>query len=202
MVKLVSVLEAFCYEVANEKKRTIINIMLKKLPIHTPERSEVLGDNARKFVVDAIDPKFLEENGASSFTLIVDWLETGEDNEKKVAYKRFDTGDIQILLITKVTKDGDRTSIKDEITEEKYKEFLDSSILHLEKKRHEFDYAQNNTSFSIKFDEFSGGKLYMLEVDAPSEEERNSFNPNNFPTKLAEVTGDIRYYGYRVADII
>lgn len=176
--------------------------MLEKLPMHTPERSEVLGDNARKFVVDTLDPKFLDENNASSFNLIVDWLEKGEDNEKKIAYKQFDNGDTQILLIAKVTIDGDRTSSKGEITEEKYKELLGSSILHVEKRRHEFDYTQNNISFSTNFDEFAGGKLYMLEVDASTKEERNSFDPNDFPAKLTEVTGDIRYYGYRVADII
>jgi hypothetical protein len=176
--------------------------MFKKQPIQRPERNELIDDNARKFVVEAIDHDFLEENVVSSFALTVDWLETSEDNEKKVAYKKFDTGNIQILLIAKVTKDGRRTSEKEKITEEKYKELLSSSILHLEKKRHEFDYTQNTISFSIKFDEFAKGKLYILEVDAPSEEERNAFNPIDFPARLTEVTGDIRYYGYRVADII
>lgn len=176
--------------------------MLEKLPTNTPEKIELLDDNARKFIVEAIDHEFLETNGASSFNLIVDWLETGEDNEKKVAHKQFDNGDIQILLISKQTAEGKRTTEKEKITEEEYKELLSPSILHLEKKRHEFEYTQNNISFSIKFDEFAGGKLYLLEVDAPSEEERNSFNPNDFPAKQTEVTGDIRYYGYRVADII
>lgn len=164
--------------------------------------SELIDDNARKFVVEAIDHTFLEENKVSSFTLTVDWLETGEDNEKKIAYKEFDNGDIQILLISKLTEDGKRTSVKEKITESTYKELLSSSILHLEKKRHEFEYVQSNTSFSIKFDEFTEGGLYILEVDAPSEEERSYFNPNDFPAKLTEVTGDMRYYGYRIAEII
>lgn len=176
--------------------------MSEKLPINTPEKSELLDDNARKFVVEAIDHEFLDENETTSFTLTVDWLETGEANEKKIAYKAFDTGDIQILLISKLTKDGKRTSQKDKITKEEYEELLSSSVLHLEKKRHEFEYIQNNISFSIKFDQFSEGRLYILEVDAPSEEERSHFDPSAFPAKLAEVTGDIRYYGYRVADII
>lgn len=176
--------------------------MLKKLPIIAPERSELLDDNARKFVTEVVNHEFLEKNGASSFNLIVDWLETDEDNEKKVAYKQFDNGDIQILLISKQTKGGKRTSKKDKITEETYKELLSSSVLHLEKKRYEFEYTQNNISFSIKYDEFAGGELYVVEVDAASEKERDSFNPNDFPAKLAEVTGDIRYYGYRVAGII
>ncbi|MCY1533001.1 hypothetical protein D9M68_683060 [compost metagenome] len=176
--------------------------MSKTLPIATPERSTPLDDNARKFVVEAIDPAFLEANKASSFTLTVDWLETGEDNEKKVAYKRFDTGDIQILLISKLTENGKRTSMKEKITEEAYKEHLDSSVLHLEKKRHEFEYTQNNVSYSVKFDEFAEGRLYILEVDAPSEEERDSFDPSEFPAKLTDVTGDTRYYGYRIAAVI
>ena len=54
----------------------------------------------------------------------------------------------------------------------------------------------------MKFDAFSKGELYMLEVDAPSEEERNAFKPSDFPFKLTEVTGDMNYYGYRVADIL
>lgn len=176
--------------------------MSEKLPINTPEKNKLLDDNARKFIVEAIDHEFLDVNEATSFTLVVDWLETGEANEKKIAYKAFGTGDIQILLISKLTKGGKRTSQKEKITKEAYEELLDSSVLHLEKKRHEFEYIQNNISFSIKFDEFAEGRLSILEVDASSEEERGLFNPNTFPAKLAEVTGDVRYYGYRVADII
>jgi hypothetical protein len=176
--------------------------MPKALPVNTPKTSEPLDDNARKFVVEVIDHALLEENEVSSFTLTVDWLETGKDNEKKVAYKRFDNGDVHILLISKLTKDGKRASVKEKISEETYKELLGSSVLHLEKRRHEFEYVQNNISFSIKFDEFADGKLNILEVDAPNEEERNLFNPNDFPAKLTEVTGDIRYYGYRIADIL
>lgn len=162
-----------------------------------------LDDNARKFVVGAIDRTFLKDHDASSFTLIADWLETDEDSEKKLVYKEFDNGDIQILLISKLTTDdGKRTSVKEKITKEAYEEILNLSVLHLEKKRHEFEYAQNNISFSMKFDAFSKGELYMLEVDAPSEEERNAFKPSDFPFKLTEVTGDMNYYGYRVADIL
>lgn len=166
------------------------------------KNKETLDDNARKFIVEAIDSRFLEENSASSFNLIVDWLETSENNEKKVAYKKFDNGDVQILLIAKTTKNGHRTSEKEKISEEKYKEFLRSSILHLEKKRYEFDYMQNDVLFSVKYDEFSDGKLCILEVDASNEEERQSFNPAEFPARLKEVTGDMQYYGYRIAGTI
>ena len=165
--------------------------------------SPPLDDNARKFVVGAIDRTFLKDHNVSSFTLIADWLETDEDSEKKLAYKEFDNGDIQILLISKLTTDdGKRTSVKEKITKEAYEELLNLSVLHLEKKRHEFEYAQNNISFSMKFDAFAKGELYILEVDAPSEDERNAFNPSDFPFKLTEVTGDMNYYGYRVADIL
>lgn len=176
--------------------------MSEKTPTNKPEKKEALEDNARKFVTEAIDSKFLKNHGASSFTLTVDWLETDEENEKKVAYKKFDNGDIQILLIAKATKNGNRTSEKEKITEEEYKDLVASSVLHLEKKRYEFGYTQNGIPFSLKYDEFAGGELCMLEVDASSEEERNSFNPKDFPSKLDEVTGDIQYYGYRVATII
>lgn len=173
--------------------------MSTKIPTNSPKKKEVLDDNARKFIARAIDPQFLNEHKASSFTLITDWLETGEDNEKKVAYKGFDNGDIQILLISKVTKDGNRTSKKEQITEQTYKDLVATSVLHLKKKRHEFTYTQNAIPFSMKYDEFANGEFCMLEVDAPTEEKRDAFNPNDFPSELTEVTGDMRYYGYRVA---
>ncbi len=102
-------------------------------------------------------------------------------------------------MIAKIIKDGNRTSEKERITEEKYEEFLSSSILHLEKKRYEFSYIQSDISFSLKYDEFAGDKPYMLEADAASEEEKEFFSPDEFPAELTEVTGDTRYYGYRVA---
>lgn len=105
-------------------------------------------------------------------------------------------------MIAKTTINGSRTSEKEKITEERYHQLKASSVLHLEKKRYEFEYSQNGTPFTIKYDEFADGKLNILEVDASSKDERNSFSPNDFPVKLEEVTGNIRYYGYRVAEII
>ena len=176
--------------------------MSAEIPSNNPEKKEKLDDNARKFLTGTLDPEFLEVNGASSFTLTVDWLEIGEDNETKIAHKKFDNSDIQILLITKTTLDGHRTSEKEKITEEKYRELLALSILHLEKKRYEFEYNQNDILFSVKYDEFTNSKLNMLEVDATNEVERSSFNSDSFPIELVEVTGDMQYYGYRVADLI
>jgi hypothetical protein len=176
-------------------------IMSAETPTNNPEKKEKLDDNARKFTTETLTPEFLGESDASSFTLTVDWLETGEDNEVKVAHKKFDNGDVEILLIAKTTKDGNRTSEKEKITEDKYHQLRASPVLHLEKKRYEFEYNQNGTSFSVKYDEFVDGKLNILEVDASSEQVRNSFNPDDFPAELEEVTGDLRYYGYRVAAV-
>lgn len=163
----------------------------------TPEKV-TLDDNARKFTCETLQPEFLDQNSASSFTLVTDWLETGEDNEKKIAWKKFDNGDIQILLISKVTKDGKRTSEKQEITQELYEVLIASSILHLEKLRHEFTYDQGGVVFSLKYDNFGESNPRILEVDASSDEERSSFDPNIFPARLTEVTGDMTYYGYRM----
>jgi len=168
-------------------------------PLNTQENKETLDDNARKFIVDALDQSFLTENRASSFTLLVDWLETSVDNEKKIVHKTFDNGDVRMFLVSKVTKDSKRVAEKEKIDEQQYKALLPSSTLHLEKKRHEFDYIQNNISFSVKYDEFAGSDLRMIEVDASSDAERNSFNPSDFPATLVEVTGEIKYYGYRMA---
>lgn len=78
---------------------------------------------------------------------------------------------MQILLIVKTTKDGNRISEKEKITEGLYQRLKASSVLHLEKMRYEFNYSQNGTSFSIKYDEFTDGKLNILEIDASSEDE-------------------------------
>ena len=172
------------------------------IPKNSPEKKEKLEDNARKFTTEALDSEFLRAHNASSFTLTVDWLETGEDTEVKVAHKKFDNGDVQILLIAKTTKDGNRVSEKEKIDEGRYEELKASSVRHLEKKRYEFEHEQNGIPFSVKYDEFADGKLNMLEVDASSEEQRRSFSPDDFPAELEEVTGDIQYYGYRVADVV
>lgn len=176
--------------------------MPHEAPTSSPEKKEVLDDNARKFVTKGLTSEFLENNRASSFTLITDWLETGEDNEKKLAYKKFNNGDTQILLITKVTENGNRTAEKEKITQEQYEELLASSILRVEKKRYEFNYIQGDTSFSVKYDEFAESSLRVLEVDATDENQRDFFSPIDFPSELTEVTGDISYYGYRVASIL
>lgn len=176
--------------------------MSADIPTNNPEKKEVIDDNARKFVVESIDPVFLQENDAISFVLTTDWLETGEDDEKKLAFKEFENGDIQILRIAKVIKDDNRTSMKEKITIEKYDELLGSSILRIQKKRHEFSYDQDGIRFDVKYDEFTDSTLRVLEIDASSDDERNAFDANNFPGELTEVTGDMRYYGYRVSTML
>lgn len=162
----------------------------------------VIDDNARKFVVDSIDPHLLEASNATSYLLVTDWLETSENNEKKIARKEFENGDVQILLISKVTIDGNRTSEKEAITEDKYDELIKGSIRHVEKVRHEFKCTQNGTEFDMKYDEFTDSSLRMLEVDATTDAERESFTSDEQFAGVREVTGDLRYYGYRVANMV
>ena len=161
---------------------------------------QILEDNARKFIVSTAMPQLFKPDSVISYDLTTDWLETNTDNEKKLVYKRFNSGEVQHLLISKVTKDGSRVSEKIPIDETKYAELSKESLLHLEKKRFEASLPQNGQVFSLKYDEFAGSDLRILEVDAESDEERALFEPDDFPAALIEVTGDLRYYGYRIAD--
>ena len=171
--------------------------------VPSPEQQkEVLDDNARKFVLDSLAPTFIEEGNEVVFLMTTDWLETGQDTEKKLAYKKFRNGDVQILLIAKVTKDGHRTSEKTKINEAQYNDLLKQSICRVQKIRHEFQHTQNGVVFDVKYDEFIDSPLRVLEVDAGSEKEREAFNPTDFQAGVSEVTGQSEYYGYRVASII
>ena len=163
----------------------------------TPEKL-TLDDNARKFVCEPFDPHDMSKE-VTAFTLTTDWLETDEDSERKLAYKKFDSGEVQILLIEKVTKDGKRKSVKQEITLGEYEKLLKSSILRVEKKRSEFMYEQNGVIFSAKFDDFGNENSAVLEIDAATDDERMLFDPSKFPFSVTEVTGDLSYYGYRIA---
>ena len=167
---------------------------------NSPQKQGATADDARKFIVDEIDPSLLEGDTATSFTLTTDWLETGEDDEKKIAHKAFADDTAQTLLIAKVTVGGKRTADKHEITSEEYTQLLHSSTVHVEKKRYEFTLEQNGAVFDAKYDEFTGPHgLRVLEIDASDEEARDAFNPAAFPGKLTEVTGDRSYEGYRAA---
>lgn len=168
-----------------------------------PEKKyETLDDNARKFVVSTIDSEFLKSHNATGYLLITDWLEVGGDTEKKVARKVFANGDEQLLLISKITDNGSRTSKKEKISKVQYDELLALSVSHLEKMRYELAYTQNDKTFDVKYDEFTESNLRIVEVDASDDDSRESFVPGEFISGLREVTGDVQFYGYRVASIV
>jgi len=171
----------------------------EKEPASNIEKKESVEDNARKFTLGEISPEFLKEKNASSFFLTVNWMKVAEASEIKVARKEFTNGEVQILLISKLIKDGSRISEKKKINEDEYREMLRSSVLHLQKTRHEFKYVQGNITFTLKYDVFEDGNTNMLEVDADSEELRSQFKIKDFPFTLSEVTGNMDYYGYKVA---
>lgn len=177
--------------------------MTNEIPTNSPEKVVGLDDNARKFIVSPLDDSFFDDKSVTSFDLIVDWLETNEVSEKKLAHKIFDDGTEQILLISKATQtDGSRKTVKQQLTEEQYRELSKDSVLHLEKNRREFTVIQGGVSYDVKYDVFSDGALHMLEVDSKNDEDRDSFDVNSFPGKLDEVTGNMDYYGYRVSKML
>lgn len=169
---------------------------------HHEKQQEALDDNARKFVIEPMSNLLLEENGAVGFLLSVDWLEIDKNEERKIVYKKFDNGDTQTLQISKTTRNGKRVSQKVKISKQEYDELLNSSVRHLEKRRYEFEHIQDGKVFDIKYDNFIGSDLHILEVDATTEEDRYTFNTDNFPSALSEVTGQLQYYGYRVTDTL
>ncbi len=167
-----------------------------------PTNQELLEDNARKFIVKSFDNSILEEGATKSYSLETDWLEMDDATEKKLAYKKYSNGAIDILLISKATGPNGRVSQKEKITDEEYNRLLPGSVRRLVKVRHEFTHIQGDIRFEMKYDIFEGSKLQILEVDAKTDAERNGFNNNTFPGKIVEVTGDLRYYGYRIFDML
>jgi hypothetical protein len=185
---------------------------MPEIPIINPEKKDLTDDNARKFTLDTLDVQFLEDHEAKSFLLTTDWLEKTESSETKIARKEYPDGKVQILLIQKF-RDGDKTTVppKKQLTEEESAELLKEtpSIEHVVKTRHEFAYKQVDPAsplgyieFPMKYDEFADSTLRILEVDAEDDALRESFDKNTFPVPIREVTGDMRYYGYRVAQMV
>lgn len=160
-----------------------------------------IDDNARKFTSGAIAPSFLTSNNATSYTLVTDWIVTGDDSEEKVVAKTLDTGEVQYLSIKKVIRNGSRTTDKAAISKDEYSSLRARSVAHSEKRRSDFNFVQNGISYALKYDEFPNGD-YMLEVDASGDDDRKKFDPLSFPVSLVEVTGNLRYYGYRIAETI
>lgn len=173
---------------------------MTEIPKVSPEKKEIIEDNDRKFILETVDPQFLAEQNARSYLLITDWLETNEADETKVAYKKFDDGNVQILLIAKTTVNGNRTAEKRGITEAEYARYLEHAKVHVEKKRFEFEYTQKDgTTFAVKYDEFVNSSLRVLEVGPASQPDGGIFKSEDFPYKLEDVSDDISYVGFRVA---
>lgn len=177
--------------------------MANETPTNSPEKLEALDDNARKFIATPLDDSFFDGKDVTSFDLIVDWLETDEASEKKLAHKTFGDGATQILLISKATQDdGSRKTIKEPLTDKRYREMVANSILHLEKNRREFRVVQNGVWYDMKYDVFADGKFHMLEVDTEDNDKRIAFNIDDFPAELEEVTGNRDYYGYHICSVL
>ena len=175
--------------------------MTAEITDSNPEKREVLDDNARKFITEPVSSSFFEDMQPNTFTLIVDWLQADPVSEIKLAYKTFADETTEILLISKITQDdGTRKTVKKPIDADKYRNLLTGSKLRLEKTRRELSYTQAKVTFDVKYDIFADEKLYMLEVDAATNSDRDAFEPENFPFGLREVTGNLNYYGYRVCD--
>lgn len=173
--------------------------------MQNPDKKEnpAIDDNAYKYTLSALTSEFLAHYNVKSYLLITDWIETGDDSEKKVARKIFGDGSVELLLIEKKTINGERKTIKNSISAAVYDEYVIASIVHVEKTRHEFVYTQGDNTFDMKYDEFTDSSLRVLEVDAENDEARETFVASNFEgADLQEVTGDERYYGYRVAQMI
>lgn len=167
------------------------------------EGKEGVDDNARKFTLDGVDKEFLKANNAVSFDLDVSWLVTDDDLEKKLVYKKLDdSGEVQTILVSKVIDCGKRKTNKEKITMEEYQNMISNATVNIKKKRYEFKYKQGGTEFDMKYDDFVDSQLQLLEVDAKTEEERNKFNISEFPYKITEVSGDNRYTGYRVKEVL
>lgn len=175
-------------------------------PSNNPEQKEVVDDNARKFLIEPLSPEFLR--GASLVTLTTHFL----DDQKKIVHKvypkseKHPKGKIEIWSIRKVIdEDGNRTAERQQMPEKdyNYEELRRDSLFTYKKDRFQFNYpAKNGVRFSCSYDEFEDGKLCMLEVNAPSKEARNSFNPETFPIPLTEVSGVPGYTGSEIIDTL
>ena len=176
---------------------------MTEIPTTTPEKREIVDDNARKFIIGTIDPVFLQRYGARSYDMTTDWIKTDDDEEEKVVVK-VHPDKVERLLIAKVTKeDGSRSADKQAIDENKYNELVETAGVHSRKRRYEFSYEQSDgRKFSVKYDEFADSELRIIEIDAPTDDDRAAFKPEEFPAELMEVTGRIMYYGYRIADTV
>lgn len=161
----------------------------------------IANDDARKFVTTSFGDAFLKRHNAETFNLTTDWLFGGDSCEIKIVCRQYsDRGD-RYHLITKYADGTTRRSYKLELQEKAYLRLTKSSCAHLEKERCEFDFVQDHVPFILKLDRYGVKGYCVLEVDAASRQEadRRSFRPDRFPYELREVSGDLRYYGIRLA---
>ena len=158
-------------------------------------------DNARKFTLEPLSTGFLDDVRATSFNLTIDWLEMAEETEVKLSRKAYDDGNTQLYRIEKRTVDGNRTSTKVPISQDKYDRLLANSVLRIEKRRHEFKYVQGHVLFDMKYDEFKDSPLRILEVEEIEGEKGEHFQPAEFMLPLTEVSDDPQYTGYHIADM-
>jgi len=162
-------------------------------------------DNARKFTLEGLSDTDLRLNNAFSYDLTVDWLEMGEVDETKLAKKVYPDGTEVLLKIRKITEDGKRIPEKKLLTADEYNKLLEGSLCSVAKRRSEFKYVQDHVVFDVKYDEFHGSSLRMIEAD-PQEGDEGVFDPSmfavDFDTELTEVSDDPRYTGFRVTEIL
>jgi hypothetical protein len=172
-------------------------------PAKTPEKKEALDDNALKFIIDEINPVTIASGEITSYEMTTDWIHTGVDDEEKLVLKQYDDGSVKRLRIRKERdSEGGRKSVKTPLSENEYLSLLVHSKITSTKKRTDFIYQQNGTQFVMTYDEFTGSALRILEVDAENPTLRQKFKTALLPAELKSVTGDLRYYGYRVTDML
>ena len=179
----------------------------------TPEtEAKPVSDNARKFIVDPIEPELIPVNNSFVHNMVIHWMSTEPRFEVKVVKKinARDDMDGAILRIMKTThEDGRRETTREPIP---YGEFLEvcerfPDTPHLEKRRTEFFVVQNDKPYLIKYDEFSDSDLRMIEVEIDprakmTEDDLNGFDPAEFFDVRDEVTADPSYKGYRIVETL
>lgn len=178
-------------------------------------------DNARKFVLTGLTPEFLSEYGeeATSADLMIDFIEVGVDREVKVVHKTADDGTVTMTLIENVTKeDGGRVPTKSNLAdiynvpsknggrlfqspEAMYQDLSNRSLCRIGKNRLEFGYKQDDRRLTLKFDTFNGSTLRLLEVDG-TPDDRDAFDPDDFPVRLTEVSDNPEFTGATIAGVL
>lgn len=177
-----------------------------EFPSSSPEKRDIKKDDARKFIIGAVNPAFLERHQITVRDLVVDWTEVGGNSETKIVRKTDDRGNVSIWRTTKVKVDGSRSKKEIAVDPSEYSESVTGSLYHLEKRRYEWRYEQNGTEYLLKYDVFENGLFYLLEVDADTPELRAQFDTTLFmqqeQCELTEVSGSEAYEGYHIVETL